>query len=74
MRHLSSRKQAAQSFERSYIKSYVKLLTQQVAKGAQKVDNYFFAEDGSEDDLKVWYGAATAFYLAVAAVLFIALT
>ncbi len=73
MRQATAQKASKQSFERSYIKSYVKLLTQQASKSAQKVDNYFFAEDGSEDDLKVWYGAATAFYIFIGIFLFIAL-
>lgn len=72
MRHLTPRKQAAQSFERQYIKSYMKLLTQQATNTARKVDNYFFAEDGSEDDLKVWYYGSITFSIAI--VLFVYVT
>jgi len=73
MRQSTARKPSSQSFERSYIKSYVKLLTQQAANTAQKVENYFFAEDGSEDELKTWYCVATAFYVAAIIFVFVAI-
>ncbi|MDD1504747.1 hypothetical protein PVA17_18550 [Lysinibacillus sp. CNPSo 3705] len=73
MRQSTARKPSSQSFERSYIKSYVKLLTQQAANTAQKVENYFFAEDGSEDELKTWYCVATAFYVAAIVFVFVAI-
>ncbi|MFJ8515784.1 MULTISPECIES: hypothetical protein [Lysinibacillus] len=73
MRQSTARKSSSQSFERSYIKSYVKLLTEQAANAAQKVENYFFAEDGSEDELKTWYCAVTAFYIAIGVFIFVAI-
>ena len=73
MTRLSSRKQVTQSFERQYIKSYMTLLTQQESNVAQKVEDYFFADDGSEDELKTWYYVATALYLALGLFVFVAI-
>lgn len=73
MKQTTSRKQAAQSFERQYIKSYMRLLTQQASNTAQKLEDFFFADDGSEDDLKTWYYVATALYLAIGLFVFVAI-
>lgn len=73
MTRLSSQKHSVQSFERQYIKSYMSLLTQQASNVAQKVEDYFFADDGSVDELKLWYYVATAFYIAIALFVYVAI-
>lgn len=70
MKQATTRKASAQSFERGYIKSYVELLTQQATNTTQKVEGYFFADDGSEDELKTWYYGATALYVAIGTFVF----
>ncbi len=74
MKQASTRKPSAQSFERSYIKSYIKLLTQQAANKMQKVEGYFFADDGSEDELKTWYYGATALYIVIGIFVFVVIS
>ncbi len=73
MKQATTRKASALSFERSYIKLYIKLLTQQSANTMQKVDGYFFADDGSEDELKTWYFWATALYVVIGLFVFVAI-
>ena len=59
--------------EKAMVKGYMKLLTQQAANAAQKVEDYFFADDGSENELKTWYYAATAFCAAIGLFVFVAI-
>lgn len=71
MKQTTSRKASALLFERNYAKSYMKLLIQQASNTAQKVDNYFFNEDGSDDELKICFYGSIIFPISVLFFIFI---